>query len=139
MIKNTFLTVNKTIKHMAQVLIIFVFIAWTRIPHHHKSIHKKYVATYYAQKFDGRKTILGNTFSNNGFTVATTEKKYLGKWITLVYEKTGRVKRVLCDDLMNMRLKGRVTFDLTKKLMKYFSGKENNYPGKIELEIASVE
>ena len=114
------------IRHMIQTLVIFVFVAWSYVPEHVH--HRKHViATYYAAKFNGRKTALGDTFSNNGYTVATTEKKYLGKWITLVATGTGRMKRVFCNDLMNMRLKGKVHFDLTKRLMKYFSGKEENY------------
>ena len=45
---------------------------------HHKKQESKlaYKATYYADKFEGRQTATGDIFTNEGLTVATSNKKF---------------------------------------------------------------
>lgn len=124
-------------KKLLQILIIFLIVGFVPLKKKHLKV-KHYIATYYSDYFNGRLTALGERFSNKGVTIATSNKKFLGKWITLV-SRNGKRKRVYCDDLMNKRMKGIVDFDLTRKLMKFFSDKQKNYPGRISLEIAKVE
>jgi hypothetical protein len=103
-----------------------------------KIYSKIYKCSYYHDMFNGRKTALGNIFSNNGYTCATSEKEFLGKYIVFQSKATKRKLKLFCNDLMAKRMKGKVHFDLTRRAMKYLSGKEKQYPGHIEVYIAST-
>lgn len=99
---------------------------------------KKYKASYYADKFNGRKTSTGHIFHNNKISVATSEPKYYRKYLTLRSLTNGRIYKVFCNDKMNPRMKGSVQFDLSKKLMKIFSGKDEKIPGHIYVEVLGI-
>ena len=100
---------------------------------------KKYKASYYADKFNGRKTATGHIFHNNKISIATSEPKYFNKYITLRSLENGKIYKVFCNDKMNPRMKGSVHFDLSKKLMEIFSrGKHDKIPGHIYVEILGI-
>lgn len=67
-------------------------------------------ASYYADKFDGRKTANGEIFSNQGMTCASNQYK-LGTYIEVTNPKTG--KSIVCK--VNDRIGKAGRIDLTKK------------------------
>lgn len=67
-------------------------------------------ASYYADKFNGRKTSTGETFSNQGMTCASNQYK-LGTYVQVTNTKTG--KSIVCKVNDRMGVQGRI--DLTKK------------------------
>ena len=99
---------------------------------------KKYVATYYHNKFNGRKTATGERFSNKKFSVATSNKAFFKKTIVFRAVTTGKKLILRCNDLMAPKMKNIVDFDLSVAAMQYFSDKQKYYPGKIELFIENV-
>lgn len=67
-------------------------------------------ASYYADKFNGRKTSTGETFSNQGMTCASNQYK-LGTYVEVTNAKTG--KSIICK--VNDRIGKAGRIDLTKK------------------------
>lgn len=67
-------------------------------------------ASYYADKFNGRKTSTGEVFSNNGMTCASNQYA-LGTYVKVTNAKNG--KSIVCKVNDRMGVKGRI--DLTKK------------------------
>lgn len=102
---------------------------------------KIYKATYYADKFNGRRTASGHIFSNGGLSVATSDAFFFKKTITFVAVKTKKIIKLYCNDFMHPRMKGKVDFDLTRKAMRDLTNSKNSYsiPGNVHLSILSVE
>ncbi|MBE9578273.1 septal ring lytic transglycosylase RlpA family protein [Moraxella sp. K127] len=70
-------------------------------------------ASYYADKFNGRKTANGEVFSNNGMTCASNRYK-LGTYVEVTNAKTG--KSITCK--VNDRIGKAGRIDLTKNAFK---------------------
>lgn len=70
-------------------------------------------ASYYADKFNGRKTANGEVFSNNGMTCASNRYK-LGMYVEVTNAKTG--KSITCK--VNDRIGKAGRIDLTKNAFK---------------------
>ncbi|WP_282840518.1 septal ring lytic transglycosylase RlpA family protein [Moraxella lacunata] len=70
-------------------------------------------ASYYADKFNGRKTANGEVFSNNGMTCASNRYK-LGAYVEVTNAKTG--KSITCK--VNDRIGKAGRIDLTKNAFK---------------------
>ncbi len=70
-------------------------------------------ASYYADKFNGRKTANGEVFSNNGMTCASNQYK-LGTYLEVTNTKTG--KSITCK--VNDRIGKAGRIDLTKNAFK---------------------
>lgn len=70
-------------------------------------------ASYYADKFNGRKTANGEVFSNNGMTCASNQYK-LGTHVKVTNAKTG--KSITCK--VNDRIGKAGRIDLTKNAFK---------------------
>ncbi|WP_227503328.1 septal ring lytic transglycosylase RlpA family protein [Moraxella bovoculi] len=66
-------------------------------------------ASYYADKFNGRKTANGETFSNRGMTCASNQYK-LGAYVEVTNQKNG--KSIICK--VNDRIGKAGRIDLTK-------------------------
>lgn len=66
-------------------------------------------ASYYADKFNGRKTANGETFSNRGMTCASNQYK-LGTYVEVTNQKNG--KSIICK--VNDRIGKAGRIDLTK-------------------------
>lgn len=128
-------------KALLIIVALITSLAMSPDMHDHKNdMHQPkqfYVATYYADKFNGRKTSTGDVFHNDSLSVATSESKFYKKMITFRSAKTNRTIKLYCNDKMNPRMKGSVHFDLSKKAMKYLSGvkSEKKIPGKIQLYV----
>lgn len=67
-------------------------------------------ASYYADKFNGRKTANGETFSNKGMTCASNQYE-LGTYVEVANHKNG--KSIICK--INDRIGKAGRIDLTKK------------------------
>lgn len=67
-------------------------------------------ASYYADKFNGRKTSTGEVFSNQGMTCASNQYR-LGTYVEVTNIRTG--KSIVCKVNDRMGVAGRI--DLTKK------------------------
>ncbi len=106
-----------------------------------KGVKKKlYNCTRYANFFENRKTANGEVFHHKNLTCATSNKKYLGKHITVYCNETGRKLKLKVNDLMAPRIKfTKVAFDLTNEAMKRLSGRQNSLPGNIYVEIVSID
>lgn len=72
--------------------------------------HANTTASYYADKFNGRKTSTGETFSNNNMTCASNQYP-LGTYVQVTNPKNG--KSIVCKVNDRMGKAGRI--DLTKK------------------------
>lgn len=70
-------------------------------------------ASFYADKFNGRKTANGEVFSNNGMTCASNQYK-LGTYVEVTNTKTG--KSITCK--VNDRIGKAGRIDLTKNAFK---------------------
>lgn len=70
-------------------------------------------ASFYADKFNGRKTANGEVFSNNGMTCASNQYK-LGTYVEVTNVKTG--KSITCK--VNDRIGKAGRIDLTKNAFK---------------------
>ncbi len=69
---------------------------YARYKHKHKA-HG--IASYYAEKYNGRKTSDGSVFSNNGFTAASNKFR-LGAYTKVINRENGNVVYVLINDRM---------------------------------------
>ncbi|MFL9845044.1 septal ring lytic transglycosylase RlpA family protein [Flavobacterium rhizosphaerae] len=97
---------------------------------------KKAVACYYADKFNGRKTANGETFSNNKYTAAHKKlpfgtkvkvtNKANGKWVIVTINDRGPFTR------------GR-DIDLAKKAFMDITDNKNNGTLHVTLEIAKIK
>lgn len=89
----------------------------------------KGLASFYASKFNGRKTATGEIFSNSGMTAASNLFR-LGTWVKVTNTRNGKTVIVKVNDRMapSMHKKGRI-LDLTqaaaRKLEFYNSGIAN--------------
>lgn len=111
----------------------------TLIDGHKSEINKKkYIATYYADKFNNRKTATGDKFHNDSLSVATSDNKFFNKKILFQSIETGKKLLLYCNDKMHPRLKGKIHFDLSKKAMQVLSNKKEKYPGHISLYVLKV-
>lgn len=71
-------------------------------------------ASYYADKFNGRKTANGEVFSNNDMTCASSSHYTLGTYVEVTNAKTG--KSITCK--VNDRIGKAGRIDLTKNAFK---------------------
>ncbi len=74
----------------------------------------KGMASFYASKFDGRKTATGEIFRNSGMTAASNTFR-LNTWVKVTNTRNGKVVYVKVNDRMapSMHKKGRI-LDLTQ-------------------------
>lgn len=74
----------------------------------------KGIASFYAAKFDGRKTATGEIFRNSGMTAASNTFR-LNTWVKVTNTKNGKTVYVKVNDRMapSMHKKGRI-LDLTQ-------------------------
>ena len=91
-------------------------------------------ATYYAKKFEGRKTATGETFRHTNYTAASNKFK-LNTWVRVTNIKNGKCVIVRINDRMapSMSAKGRIV-DLTYTAAKEI-GIINIGVGKVKVEI----
>ncbi|UNU73307.1 septal ring lytic transglycosylase RlpA family protein [Moraxella nasovis] len=81
------------------------------------SIHAQAAtASYYADKFNGRKTANGERFSNQGMTCASNQFK-LGSYVKVINAKNG--KSIICKVNDRIGKSGRI--DLTKKAFSHLA------------------
>lgn len=78
----------------------------------------KGIASFYASKFNGRKTATGEIFSNSGMTAASNTFR-LGTWVKVTNTRNGKTVIVKVNDRMapSMHKKGRI-LDLTQAAAK---------------------
>jgi rare lipoprotein A len=97
------------------------------------SYDKSAVACYYADKFNGRKTANGDTFSNNKYTAAH-KKLPFGTKVRVTNKDNGKSVVVTVND------RGPFTagkdIDLSKKAFMEIAGNKNHGEIKVSLEIA---
>ena len=100
-----------------KVFIIFLLLllntvyAQARYKHKHKA-HGE--ASYYAEKYNGRKTADGTVFTNNGFTAASNKFR-LGAYAKVINRENGNVVYVLINDRMGNKKR---VIDLTTAAAK---------------------
>jgi len=68
--------------------------------HRYKHKHKaRGIASYYSNKYDGRKTATGDVFSNNGYTAASNKFR-LGAYVRVTNRANGKHVYVQVNDRM---------------------------------------
>lgn len=94
-------------------------------------------ASYYAKKFEGRKTATGEIFHHKNFTAANNNFK-LNSWVKVTNLKTGKCVIVRINDRMSpsMSKKGRIV-DLSYTAAKEI-GILNSGTGKVKVEQISI-
>ncbi|CAM3833249.1 septal ring lytic transglycosylase RlpA family protein [Flavobacterium branchiophilum] len=99
----------------------------------YKIVKNEAHASYYADKFTGRKTASGKIFNNNGYTAA--HRKYpFGTKLKVTNDKTGKSVIVTVTD-RGPFVKGR-DIDLTKRAFMEIAPK--SYGGSIKVSIAEL-
>lgn len=88
-------------------------------------------ASYYADKFNGRKTATGETFTNQGMTCASNQYP-LGTYVQVTNAKNG--KSIVCK--VNDRIGKAGRIDLTKK---GFSQLAPLSQGLVDVDVKKVE
>lgn len=78
------------------LLIITCFYANGRYKHKHKA---KGIASYYSNKYEGRKTATGDVFSNKGYTAASNKFR-LGAYTKVTDRSSGKHVYVKINDRM---------------------------------------
>jgi len=94
---------------------------------------KKAVATYYHDKFNGRKTASGETFSNNKYTAAH-RKLPLGTKLKVTNKVNGKSVVVTVND--RGPFSGGCDLDLTRKAFMEISDKKTHGKITVTMEIA---
>lgn len=88
-------------------------------------------ASYYADKFNGRKTATGETFTNQGMTCASNQYP-LGTYVQVTNAKNG--KSIICK--VNDRIGKAGRIDLTKK---GFSQLAPLSQGLVDVDVKKIE
>ena len=99
----------------------------------YSSFDKKAVATYYADKFNGKKTASGEKFSNSKYTAAH-KKLAFGTKLRVTNKANGKSVVVTVND-RGPFTKG-YDIDLSKKAFMEISDNKNHGKLEVELEIA---
>lgn len=115
-------------KFLAIVGLVMMFVAYNtstfsqkKYSYTHNS-YKEGVASYYNNKFNGRKTATGDIFTNNGYTAASNHFK-LGTYVKVTNLVNGRSVYLKINDRMGHRSRViDVTFQAAKDLKFVNSG-----------------
>ena len=89
------------------LLCICCFAASARYKHKHKA---RGIASYYGNKYEGRKTATGDVFRNSGFTAASNKFR-LGAYVRVTNRANGKKVYVRINDRMG---NGKRLIDLTE-------------------------
>lgn len=86
------------IRTLCLTTLVFLFLN-VAIQAHSIPRHRTAKVTFYAPRYNGRKTALGERYSDTLMTCATSSKFYLGKTIRFV-SNCGDTLKLRCNDLM---------------------------------------
>jgi rare lipoprotein A len=95
-------------RNIAHVLLLVMLASCSR-PMYRNRHHARGEASYYADKYNGRKTAAGEVFSNSGYTAASNQFR-LGAYVRVTNRRNGKTVYVRINDRMG---KTKRVIDLT--------------------------
>lgn len=98
--------------------------------------YKNGIATYYADKFNGRKTSSGERFNNSGYTAAHMKLPF-GTMLRVTNEANGKFVDVKVNDRGPFSKK--LEIDLTKKAFMEIASNKKSGTFKVKIEIIEAQ